>query len=229
MRTLVIPDIHHHTANAEHWLTSQKYDRVVFLGDYFDDYDDSAADATATAHWLRNRMDRTEDVFLLGNHDAPYMFPKDEDLYCPGFTQAKAEAIEKVLKPEHWHRLKLAHLEQGWLLSHAGFHPAWMKDLTVEKVVVRCELAMERARSGIVDPILGEGELPKQLQKMGGPLWMDWSCLSPILGINQIVGHTSGDEVRITEGPDSINYCLDVNFASSAAILEDGVIQILPR
>jgi hypothetical protein len=86
---------------------------------------------------------------------------------------------------------------------------------------------MERARSGVVDPILGEGELPKQLQKMGGPLWMDWICLLPIPRINQIVGHTSGDEVRMVDGTDSINYCLDVNFASVAAILEDGVIQIL--
>jgi len=89
MRTLIIPDIHHHTQNAEHWLRSQRYDRVVFLGDYFDDFNDTARDATNTARWLRERMDATTDIFLLGNHDAAYLFTGLPELGCAGFTQQK--------------------------------------------------------------------------------------------------------------------------------------------
>jgi hypothetical protein len=73
------------------------------------------------ARWLRDRMDSTEDIFLLGNHDAAYMFADSDELYCPGFTRAKSRGIHEVLKAEHWARFKLAHEEQGWLLSHAAF------------------------------------------------------------------------------------------------------------
>ena len=57
MRTLIIPDIHNHTQNADHWLQTQRYDRVVFLGDYFDDFHDTPGDVINTAGWLRERMD----------------------------------------------------------------------------------------------------------------------------------------------------------------------------
>ena len=228
-RTLIIPDLHHRTANADHWLDSVGHDRVVFLGDFFDAYDDTVEDATRTAQWLRRQMERDNAVFLFGNHDLPYRFGGDERVECPGFSPAKSDAINLVLESEHWNRFCLAHAEQGWLLSHAGFHPAWMKDATEEAVLARCDEAMELAQQGRIDPILGMGELPRGIQKYGGPLWMDWSTFMPIAGIKQIVGHTSDDEVRMLEGEDSVNYCLDVSNAYAAALIRDGVVEILRR
>jgi hypothetical protein len=29
MRSLIIPDIHHHTGNADYWLNGQRFDRVT--------------------------------------------------------------------------------------------------------------------------------------------------------------------------------------------------------
>ena len=227
MRTLIIPDLHHRTDHADHWLATQRYDRVVFLGDYFDDFADDVADARKTARWLRDRMDSTEDIFLLGNHDAAYLFPDAPELYCPGFTRAKARGIREILRPEHWGRLLLAHAEQGWLISHAGFHPVWMKEPTVPRILRRCAKAMQQAKRGIVDPILGSGEDRGGLQRFGGPLWMDWGSLLPIPGISQIVGHSPDGEVREKTGDRSRNYCLDVRTASVAAILADGVVEIV--
>src|SRR6266478_5050422 len=97
MRTLIIPDLHHHTENADYWLRSQTYDRVILLGDFFDDFGDDISDARQTAMWLRRRLDSSDDVVLLGNHDAAYMFSHLDALYCPGFTRAKAKAIQEVL------------------------------------------------------------------------------------------------------------------------------------
>jgi len=54
MRSLIIPDIHHHTENADYWLNSQRHDRVIFLGDYFDNFGDNESDARLTARWLRD-------------------------------------------------------------------------------------------------------------------------------------------------------------------------------
>jgi hypothetical protein len=142
---------------------------------------------------------------------------------------AKARGIGTILRPEHWKRLRLAHAEQGWLMSHAGFHPVWIKEPTVERILKRCDLAMQHAKRQVVDPILGVGEDCGGVQRIGGPLWMDWDNLMPIPGINQVVGHTPSDEVRKNIAPDSRNYCLDVGNASVAAILVNGKLKILKR
>ena len=47
MTTLVIPDLHHRVAAAEEWIARYPADRVVFLGDYFDDFDDTPKMAEA--------------------------------------------------------------------------------------------------------------------------------------------------------------------------------------
>lgn len=229
MRTLIIPDLHNNLDNAEYWLGSQTYDRVVFLGDYFDHFDDNANDARKTAFWLRSRMDSADDIFLLGNHDAAYMFPNSDELYCPGFTKSKAKVIHEILKAKHWQRLKLAHEEQGWLLSHAGFHLAWMEEATIEKILARCQKAMDLVKSGKVDPILGYGQLPGGIQRFAGPLWMAWEYFMPIVGINQIVGHSPDDMVRKQLGTRSENWCIDVGNGSVAVLLTDGKPNVLKK
>jgi len=229
MRTLIIPDLHHRTDHADHWLATQRHDRVVFLGDYFDNFGDDVNDARRTAMWLRDRIEKTEDIFLLGNHDVAYMFPRDPQLYCPGFTPAKARGIGEILRPGHWKRFRLAHAEQGWLLSHAGFHPVWIKEPTVERILSRCDQAMLRAKRHVVDPILGAGDDRGGAQYFGGPLWMDWDNLMPIPGLNQIVGHTPDSAVRKKITRKSRNYCLDVRNGSVAAILVNGRLKIMKR
>jgi hypothetical protein len=229
MRTLIIPDIHNQTDNADHWIATQRYDGVVFLGDYFDSSDDNVGDARTTACWLRDRMRLPQSIFLLGNHDVAYMFPNEPEVECPGFTRAKARAIHEVLTSAHWEKFQLAWEEQSWLLSHAGFHPVWIDEPSLARIVARCRRAMELARRGKLDPILGYGEKPGGIQRFGGPLWMDWESFLPIAGINQIVGHTRGSDAREKTVTRSRNYCLDVGDASVAAILSDGELTILDR
>ncbi len=226
-RTLIIPDLHHHTANADHWLQSIEHDRVVFLGDFFDDYEDTVEDAARTARWLCRQMENPDAVFLFGNHDLPYRFGGDERVECPGFSPAKSDAINGILKREHWNRFQLAHAEQGWLLSHAGFHPAWMKDATEEAILGRCGEAIRLAHQGLIDPIMGMGDLPGGIRKYGGPLWMDWENFLPIKGINQIVGHTSGEQVRTVKGIESTNHCIDVTNGKAAILMTRGTIETI--
>ena len=227
MKTLIIPDLHHHIENAERWLSTQQFDRVVFLGDYFDDFGDNVSDARKTATWLRRRIETTQDIFLLGNHDAPYMFPDNPQLYCPGFTKAKAAGINEILAPEHWKRFQLAHREQGWLMSHAGLHPNMLPSEGLDGLEQRCHLSLDRASQGKSDPLLAWGMDRLGPEIVSGPLWLDWESLRPITGINQIVGHTPGSKVRKKVTPTSKNYCLDVRNGCAAAILSKGEILIL--
>ena len=114
-------------------------------------------------------------------------------------------------------------------MSHAGFHPVWIKEPTVARILRRCEKAMQHAKRRVVDPMLGAGEDRGGLQRFGGPLWMDWDNLLPIPGINQLVGHTASEDVRKKITPESRNFCLDVGNASVAAILSNGKLKILKR
>ena len=221
-RLLIIPDLHHHIENAEHWIATQPFDRVVFLGDYFDDYHDSVSDARRTAFWLKQRMVTTQDIFLLGNHDAAYLFPETPELFCPGFTPAKAKGIHEILRPEHWQRFQLAHAEGDWLMSHAGFYPTWLESITIPNILARCETAMLLAARRKVDSML-------HADKFCGPLWMDWDNLLPIRGIHQIVGHTPDDRVREKTTAYSQNRCLDVKNGMAAALLVDGKLTVLRR
>lgn len=150
-------------------------------------------------------------------------------MYCSGFTWEKACGIREVLGQEHWDRLALARAEQGWLLSHAGFHPALLETPTVTNILEQSERAMTRARRGKADPLLGAGRDRGGDQAVGGALWMDWATLVPLAGISQIVGHTPGDTTREKAGLDSRNICLDVGNASVAGMLEDGKFYLLKR
>lgn len=229
MRTLIIPDLHHHPEKANHWLITQKYDRVVYLGDYFDHFCDKVDDARRMALWLRERMKRPDDVFLLGNHDAAYMFQNSTALYCPGFTKEKSSVIHEILAPEHWDRFQLAHAEQGWLMSHAGFHPELIENSNEDQILEHCESVMDRVKNGVFDPLLGRGIDRGGSQPFGGLLWMDWRNLIPISGIHQVVGHTPTGDVRTRNTDFSLNICLDVQYASVAAILEEGELTVLRK
>jgi hypothetical protein len=45
---LILPDLHHHVENAEHWLRTQPFDHAIFLGDFFDDFNDNVSEAGRT-------------------------------------------------------------------------------------------------------------------------------------------------------------------------------------
>ena len=49
MKTLIIPDMHNKTAEAEHVIQKENPDRTVFLGDYFDSYGEGIEFAHETA------------------------------------------------------------------------------------------------------------------------------------------------------------------------------------
>ncbi|KAF6244438.1 hypothetical protein C6989_09210 [Nitrosopumilus sp. b2] len=51
-KTLIIPDIHNDYNTAKK-LSQENPHKIVFLGDYFDDFGDKVQDATNIAKWLK--------------------------------------------------------------------------------------------------------------------------------------------------------------------------------
>ena len=226
MKRLIIPDIHHRIAIADHILSTEPADEVYFLGDYQDDFGDTPAQAKATAEWMRRQIEAGHRL-LWGNHDLPYGFRPDIH-GCPGYTRAKADAVNRVLTPDHWRRLRLWHIIPGeprpWILSHAGIERPWIPAgvdpvpylQTLEATAL--EALHDRGTSHPLFVYCSAARGGRDLYS--GPLWMDWGDFRPLAGLNQIVGHTPLRNPDEFSREDSTNWCIDTHL-KHYAVLED--------
>lgn len=210
------------------FVSKSNCDELVFLGDYFDSWGDTIADATKTANWLKWALDNYPNTtWLLGNHDMSYRFPWNTHLCCPGWTHLKNRAVNEILTQEDWAKFKLVHATQGFVCSHAGVledvftHP--INGLNISSIEAQCEEALVKAAAGIPCPTTSAGRDRGGLISLpgGGITWCDWNSLEPIPGFHQIVGHTIGDFVRTQHHPAGTNYCIDTN-NRDIGIIEDG-------
>lgn len=231
MKTLIIPDIHHHIDGIEELIAKEKADEVIFLGDYFDDWDDTPEISARTARWLKHSLGQDNRVHLIGNHDMPYMYPYP-DTMCPGYEPGKAEAINQVLTCKDWDKLKLCHFSQDFLYSHAGAslyhfeHP--IKGISYHSIQHLCKKAMEELEGGIVNRCIKAGRSRGYSELIGGITWQDWDELEPIPGINQVVGHTPCAVPLDKIDSNSINVCLDTN-CNHYGIIQDGRLSTAER
>ncbi|MBE2213507.1 MAG: metallophosphoesterase [Opitutaceae bacterium] len=167
-RTLIIPDLHNKVRKAEFLLAKLKgqYDRVCFLGDYFDDFDDTPAHAERVARWLRESLDRPERIHLLGNHDLAYLVP-GRLTACSGFTIEKRHVIAEVLADVPLSRFAIAVNIEGWLVSHAGFHRRFAEGKTPEELITMANGALKRLVRGVDEPLFGIGYAPPRIAGRG--------------------------------------------------------------
>jgi len=219
-KTLIIPDVHQRIHQVKKVLEKENYDRVIFLGDWFDSFYEPplVAGFEATCVYLRELIaehPRKDDfTFLVGNHDINYIFNntaprgarhvKNNHYYASGYTQNKCANFRKVFFENNLRdtffidHFDIAVFAQGWLLSHAGFIPQHLpygKDINWHVDVLLPEV-WENFRN-VMHPrntsICAVGVARGGRDAYGGPLWLDWNdemFASQEIG-NQIVGHTT--------------------------------------
>lgn len=203
---LIIPDIH----QRYHWIVSclndlrRQYDKVVFLGDMFDDFNDHPSDVTETASLVQHLV-HTKDfgkiIFCLSNHDIAYRYWNNYYLKCSGNQEWKYDIISLILKASDWNKFELFHYEKDskgreWYFSHGGIcenlfsHP--IEGLTKSIISKVCKKALIDASSSVYNEVLQAGFARGNYnQRQGGITWLDWKHeFKPIKNINQIVGHT---------------------------------------
>jgi hypothetical protein len=205
LRTLVIPDIHLHHETAEKIISFVKPDKIVFLGDYWDDFDDTPQMVCDTAEWFKWSINQSNRIHIAGNHDIMYWFPDNSNIRCGGYEQYKAIAINDIVKPKDWNKLKFFHVLDDWFLTHGGIHPYWIDPVKFRKnepvTITKEELVKKLKHDSL--------ECKKQLTAgkwhwfivagfsrsnspyVGGVTWCDFNQeFHPMRGIHQIVGHT---------------------------------------
>ena len=224
-KTLIIPDIHHQIAVVDGVLGREDHDRVVFLGDYFDDFGDTPEKARQTATWLKRRLRDPRMTFLFGNHDLPYRYTV-AGLGCSGFSFEKREAILDVLDESDWGALRLHAWIDGILVTHAGWNEAFCDAdgrVTREYVDSACAECVAELAAGRMHPLVAAGMSRGGTAAVPGIVWQDWSELRPIAGLHQVVGHTPGTEIRFKNADTGSAACIDTRLCHVAWV-EDGAL-----
>jgi len=212
--TLIIPDLHHRWQQAEKIISVVGADEVVFLGDFFDDFDDTSEMVKDTCDWLISSVNKPNRIHLMGNHESPYCHPYYRVMGCSGHDDWKQAIIDDNISRSTWDRVKWYHiLDNMWLLSHAGLHkrhiPESIYKLYSDRETFYKSLGeyldnslaegLREAANNISTWIFSAGYYRGGNAPIGGITWCDFTGeFVPTKGLNQIFGHTPGRHGKAT-------------------------------
>lgn len=213
-KILVLPDIHGRRFWKKPCENIEKYDKVIFLGDYLDPYDfegitvrDAIKNFEEIIEFKKNNVDKV--VLLLGNHDMPY-FSSDyyffSHYHCR-HSESHHKAIATLFE-KNKDFFKIAHVENNILFTHAGVESGWLKN------VVGCDESDINKICDKINSLLENKDTLRQLysisSRRGGYnkypscIWADcrdmmWDMesfkdpdayIAPIQKMKQVFGHT---------------------------------------
>lgn len=202
MKTIVVGDTH----LKQPWIMSRVdaaceacgANRIVFLGDYCDEWgarDDTAVAALHEfARWVDMwRADGVRVDVLVGNHDFCYLMEVDG----PGTQRRIMGTVQDILGGLD---MRAATEAGGFLLTHAGVTSTWAyANFSDVQWGGGNETPTQAAR--LINAMFDDRDCWRDLNSCGagrggsnipGPLWADKHELArdPLAGIDQIVGHT---------------------------------------
>ncbi len=189
-KDLIIPDIHHKWRCANRIIELEQPDRIWFLGDYFDDLNDSLEDVEETCEWLVEMSRKSHVHLLLGNHDIYYLC--DHQQYrAAGYSPEKHFVVRRSIPAQFVHDdCRLYARVNDYLLSHAGFSGRWLGKYSVSLLDRYLSEAFEALLKHELHPLLNIGEDRGGWNEVGGVTWCDWDQFKAIAGLPQVVGHT---------------------------------------
>jgi len=198
MEVLVIGDIH----GLETWkqLVSDEYDKIIFMGDYFDSFDiDSAAQVNNFLDILKYKESNEKVELLTGNHDFQY-FPDFGERYSGRQSGVWPIKIREVLKSAP---LKMCHIHDNFLFTHAGVTKTWCEEnqIDTENLEQSINDRHKYKSFSFCFVKLGPGgrfSNPYGNDIFQSPIWVREKSLhnDGLPGYHQIVGHTPQSLIR---------------------------------
>lgn len=189
----------------------EKYDKIVFMGDYVDSLTKNDLDILYLMDELiefkKENYEKT--TLLLGNHEMHYYFT-DNWWKCPGFRTTISFRLRDLFE-KHRVMFKVAEANGSFLATHAGINERWWIRYSDRLMYLADTLGVTDPMKEI-DIILNALLLMKDSWILGtrspfrgaspqsypGPFWMDRSevkKLVPIPRYTQIVGHSPVKEI----------------------------------
>lgn len=185
---------------------TEKFDKIIFLGDYCDDWNASPeASRELLEHLIefKNKY-HNQCILLLGNHDLSEWICGD--FKCSGFNPI-THLIVKDLFDKYSNLFMIAYSYNNLLFTHAGVQNSWLKNIKLldsdlakmknaDDISFELNEALHKRNSE-----LKYNKLFKSLSTVGAyrggfespsPLWADYNELisNSVPKINQVVGHT---------------------------------------
>jgi predicted phosphodiesterase len=125
MKTVILGDTH----GRPHWksiVASESPNRVIFIGDYFDSFDNTAVEQMYNFQEIIDwkQSGQSEVIMLIGNHDYHYM--RGVTQYYSGYQSGARPAIEQLLY-ENKNHMQMAYGMNGFIFTHAGVSSDWLK------------------------------------------------------------------------------------------------------
>lgn len=227
MKTLIIPDIHDKIDVVDTIIEKEPSDQIVFLGDYFDSYNEDVDSCQKTALWLKKSLKHENRIHLIGNHDLSYI--SNGKFPCSGFNNFKLWAINKVLTTEDWDKLYFHTWVDKWLCTHAGLSNNFYQEYFDNRNVIdfmneESKIALDSIKSGFYHKFFFCSQARGGWDGHAGIVWCDYDEFEPVLTVNQIFGHTRG-VIRQKMSYMSTNYCIDT-FLNNYAVHENGKMEI---
>lgn len=228
MKTIVLGDTH----GRQDWkkIVEQSFDRVIFIGDYYDTHDNiTPLEQLENLREIIEFKEANPDkvVLLIGNHDYHY-WPGIEERYS-GYQPQMRASFEYELR-EYGHLFQMTHEQDGILFSHAGVTEQFLKDKRLTK---------DDPHFLLVDQI---NDLFKHQPRQFGfygydpygdditqsPIWVRPHSLMKdrVDGYKQIVGHTTMRELQ-SFSSGSFYFIDMLGTTGEYLVIEDGIINIV--
>lgn len=130
MTTLVLGDTH----GRDYWkqiVDKENFDRIVFIGDYFDSFDITGGKQVDNFLDIieYKKTSGKEVILLVGNHDYHYM-PGVQETYS-GFQHTNCMIIARIIE-QNFDHLQMCYQYNNILMSHAGVTTNWLKNSAYE-------------------------------------------------------------------------------------------------
>lgn len=223
MKIIALGDTH----GKPYWkkiITSETFDKIIFMGDYLDSFDISKEDQINNFLDILEykRANKEKVVLLIGNHDYHYMMGVSETY--SGFSQTTKVIVEPILEQAIKERLFQICFEiDDFLFSHAGVTKTWCRDNEINmKFPVK---SINNLFKESLTPFSFNGWNPYGDDITQSPLWVRLKSLlnDRIDRYVQVVGHTRVNRLDIT-GPIVLIDTLDST--GEYLILENGELSV---
>jgi len=221
MKYLFVGDLHTKNGILERVKElSEGYDKVIFLGDYVDDW---MSAPEYSKQLLENLIDFKlsnpgKVILLLGNHDLSEWFGKP--FACSGYNFMTSQLISPLFtKYEELFDIAFVPKDRSFICSHAGFTKSWLNKYFQKPFESPWDIMKvtnyafhHRKQENCEDAFFGLGDVgyARGGHQDPSPLWADTvELIADWFPVIQIVGHTPHQTVTFYNNYDEEIYFCD--------------------
>lgn len=229
-KIVAIGDIHSKNIWKEIVNKNMDADRIIFMGDYFDCFEnyETTIQANNFEDIVAFKKANPEKVILLfGNHDYHYLSFIDDQYsgFKPSSKPLYSSLLDAALKASE---LQMAYAEDGYLFTHAGVTKTWCKnnDIDLSNIVDSInDLFITKPRQFGFTPPDRISYSPYGDNVTQTPIWIRLTSLrnDKVDGWKQIVGHTVQKQFNEEQLNEPIT-CIDwLDYVRRYLVIENNV------